>query len=56
MVLTHTFYKTDYIPNFLAGWHVHLDVLADVLEEKHEGFPWDKVKAMKKEYMNKLGQ
>lgn len=54
--LTHTFYETAAVPNFLAGWHVHLDVLGLVLDKQFTHFPWERVKEVREKYtsMNTL--
>ncbi|QJD82848.1 SRPBCC family protein [Cohnella herbarum] len=48
--LTHTFYESAEVGDFLAGWHVHLDMLDVVLQEKHVDFPWGRVKEMREKY------
>jgi uncharacterized protein YndB with AHSA1/START domain len=55
LILTHTFFDSEQLPNFLAGWHVHLDVLAIVLQDRTVEFPWDRVKDLRKIYAAKLG-
>ncbi|PYI51016.1 SRPBCC family protein [Paenibacillus flagellatus] len=56
LVLTHTFRHSDpgEIPNFLAGWHVHLDVLEAVLQDRRSDYPWDRVKELRKKYASGL--
>jgi uncharacterized protein YndB with AHSA1/START domain len=50
LLLTHTFYETAVILDFLAGWHVHLDVLEDLLNERFTRFPGERVKEMRTKY------
>jgi uncharacterized protein YndB with AHSA1/START domain len=51
--LTHTFYDTAaVVPDFLAGWHVHLDVLGVVLDNRFTHFPWERVKEVRENYAN----
>ncbi|MFD0587320.1 SRPBCC family protein [Paenibacillus sp. GCM10027627] len=52
--LTHTFYDSAVVKNYLAGWHVHLDVLDEVLSDRFDQFPWGKVKEMLVHYTSKL--
>lgn len=49
--LTHTFfYESAAVPDFLAGWHVHLEALDEVLNEQFTRFPWERVKEMRTTY------
>jgi len=48
--MSHTFYESAVVPDFLAGWHVHLDVLDVVLNEQFTRFPWERVKEMREKY------
>jgi uncharacterized protein YndB with AHSA1/START domain len=48
--LTHTFYESAVVLDFWAGWHVHLDVLDEVLHEKFSDFPWEHMKEMREKY------
>ncbi|MFF2528137.1 SRPBCC family protein [Brevibacillus sp. NPDC058079] len=48
--LTHTFNGPAIVPDFLAGWHVHLDVLDIVLHEQFRQFPWERMKEIRDKY------
>lgn len=48
--LTHTFYESAEVADFLAGWHVHLDMIDMILHEKHVDFPSDRFKDLRKKY------
>ncbi|GKU78941.1 SRPBCC family protein [Paenibacillus sp. L3-i20] len=48
--LTHTFFESAVVINFLSGWHVHLDVLDLILQEKSADFPWEQFKEMRNKY------
>jgi uncharacterized protein YndB with AHSA1/START domain len=52
--LTHTFYESAIVPDFLAGWHVHLDVLDEVLHKRLARFPWERVKEMREKYVSAM--
>lgn len=40
LVLTHT-RLTQHVPDFGAGWHTHLDLLAEVLSGRRNSWTWD---------------
>ena len=52
--LTHTFYEAAMISGFLAGWHVHLDVLDLILQDRRIDFPWERVKELRNQYESKI--
>lgn len=52
--LTHTFYGPAIVPDFLVGWHVHLDVLDIVLHEQFRHFPWERMKEIREKYASTL--
>lgn len=54
LMLTHTFFESEQIPDFLAGWHVHLDLLAIVLQDRTVEFPRDRFNELRKKYAVKL--
>lgn len=41
LIFTHLRLEGD-IPCFTAGWHVHLDMLADILDGRVSGFHWSR--------------
>ncbi|MCM3782011.1 SRPBCC family protein [Neobacillus mesonae] len=52
--LTHTFNEASMISGFLAGWHVHLDVLDQILQDRLIDFPWERVKEFRNYYDSKM--
>ncbi|MEC0232682.1 SRPBCC family protein [Paenibacillus alba] len=54
--LTHTFYESAIVADFLAGWHVHLEMLDMTLQEKHVDFPWERVKEMHEKYASVISE
>ncbi|GAB6930634.1 hypothetical protein JCM10914A_46170 [Paenibacillus sp. JCM 10914] len=48
--LTHTFYEVAVVPDYLAGWHVHLEALDEVINDQFTRFPWERVKEMRSKY------
>ncbi|WP_248924790.1 SRPBCC family protein [Paenibacillus hamazuiensis] len=50
LYLTHTFFESAVVPDFLAGWHVHLEVLDVVLNDQFTVFPWERVKEWREKY------
>lgn len=50
LTLEHAFSKTDGLPSFLSGWHVHLDVLELVLNGESFEFPWARQKELQLAY------
>jgi uncharacterized protein YndB with AHSA1/START domain len=50
LTLEHAFFKTDGLPSFLSGWHVHMDVLGLVLNGESFEFPWARQKALQSAY------
>ncbi|MBH5316294.1 SRPBCC family protein [Paenibacillus sp. GSMTC-2017] len=52
--LTHTFFESAVIADFLAGWHVHLEMLDMTLQEKSIDFPGERFKEMREKYVSIL--
>ncbi|MHA6482965.1 SRPBCC family protein [Paenibacillus sp. strain BS8-2] len=50
LTLEHLFYKTNDLPSFLSGWHVHLDVIDLVLNGESFEFPWARQKELQFTY------
>ncbi|WP_236587778.1 SRPBCC family protein [Tumebacillus amylolyticus] len=54
LVLTHTFDKPDALASFMAGWHVHLDILSSILNDIPMEWPWQRWEEWNKHYQHTL--
>jgi uncharacterized protein YndB with AHSA1/START domain len=55
LVLTHRRLNSrEEIVSVCGGWHTHLDILHDILEEKSPGPFWKQHKAIEAEYENRV--
>ena len=56
LVLTHTIRVPERLSYMLAGWHVHLDLLAETLAGEVKGWPWSHWESMREKYAKQLGE
>lgn len=49
--LTHLSERADELPVMMAGWHVHLDMLAQVLIGSAVSFPWSRWETLRAHYV-----
>lgn len=56
LVLTHTIRVPERLSYMLAGWHVHLDLLAEALANEVKGWPWSSWESMREKYVKQLGE
>jgi len=56
LVLTHRRIADKNIPNIAAGWHVHLSLLLDRLQDRIPPVFWPLVEEMDREYDYRLGE
>lgn len=55
LVITHSRLQEDEVLGVSGGWHVHLDILDDVLEERTPRPYWKNHTAIEAEYASKYG-
>ncbi len=48
--LTHTFQHDCELPNILAGWHLHLDMLPHALKRKPQQWSWPRWEELREKY------
>ncbi|MGG1662655.1 SRPBCC family protein [Brevibacillus sp. NRS-1366] len=56
LVLTHSIHATERLSYMLAGWHVHLDLLAETLAGEIKGWPWSHWEEMREKYAEQIGE
>ncbi|WP_312113516.1 SRPBCC family protein [Brevibacillus reuszeri] len=56
LLLKHTIRVPERLSYMLAGWHVHLDLLAETLAGEVKGWPWSHWESMREKYAKQLGE
>ncbi|HWO74952.1 MAG TPA: SRPBCC family protein [Bacillus sp. (in: firmicutes)] len=54
LVFTQNFHDPTHLPTMLAGWHVHLDMLASSLDGNEIDFPWNRWEELHIYYAEKI--
>ncbi|MCK9918215.1 hypothetical protein MXD81_54745, partial [Microbacteriaceae bacterium K1510] len=52
---THSFKVPGRISWMMAGWHVHIELLAETLTEAQVEWPWKRWEEMREKYAEALG-